>query len=237
MADPFRPVRRWLHRWRAARDARRWRRVNLGAHSVIDPSAQILGWRNVRIGQRCVISEATWINVNDRENTDCAVHIGSHCFIGRRNFLSSGKRIRIGDYCLTGVDCHFLGADHLHHTPYVAYLTTGTTLDGVIDIGPNCWFGASVTVLKNVRIGFGSIIGAGAVVTRDVPPFSVAVGNPARVLKRFDPMRDAWVLAEEWTGEAEAALPAEADYLAYLVQNHPSIKLPRSASGHVHGDL
>lgn len=237
MVDPLRPAKRWLRRWSAAKDARRWRRVNLGAHTVIDPSAQVLGWRNVRIGERCVISEATWINVNDRENTDFAILIGNHCFIGRRNFLSSGKRIRIGDYCLTGVDCHFLGADHLHHTPYAPYSATGTTFDGVIDIGPNCWFGASVTVLKDVRIGFGSIIGAGAIVTHSVPPYSIAVGNPARVLKRFDATRNEWVPADAWSAEAEAQIPAEADYLAHLVKNHPTLKLPRLASGHLHGDL
>ena len=151
----------------------------------------------MRIGERCVISEATWINVNDRENTDFAILIGNHCFIGRRNFLSSGKRIRIGDYCLTGVDCHFLGADHLHHTPYTPYSATGTTLDGVVDIGPNCWFGASVTVLKNVRIGFGSIIGAGAVVTHSVPPYSIAVGNPGLRLSASTP-RERLVPADAW---------------------------------------
>jgi acetyltransferase-like isoleucine patch superfamily enzyme len=228
---------RWLRRRRVANDVRRWRSTNLGARSFVDPTAQIIGWRNVRIGEGSVISEGAWINVNDRDSAEPAILIGNNCFLGRRNFLNSGKRIRVGDYCLTGIDCHFLGSDHRYDTPYTPYVVTGNTLDGEIDIGPNCWFGASVTVLKDVRIGFGSIIGAGAVVTRDVPPFSVAVGNPARVLKRFDPTRSEWVLVETLSAEAEARIPAESDYLAQLVKSHPALKLPRVASGHIHGDL
>ena len=237
MVDPLRTVRRWLRRRRATKDARRWRRVNLGAHTVIDPTVQVLGWRHVRIGHHTVVGEHTWLNVNAREADEPGIVIGSNCFLGRRNFLNSGALIRLGDYCLTGVDCHFLGSDHEHRTPFAPYVTTGNTRDGIIEVGANCWFGASVTVLKNVRIGFGSIIGAGAIVTRDVPPFSMAMGNPARVLKRFDVKRSEWVSIEAWSQEAETALPDEADYLAQLVKNHPSLKLPRLASGHHHGDL
>lgn len=228
---------RWMNRRRATRDASRWRKVNLGAHARLDPTVQVLGWRQTRIGERTVIGEATWLNVNDRESTEIGILIGKNCFIGRRNFFNSGKRIRLGDYCLTGIDCHFHGSDHQHQTPFAPYITTGNTLDGIIDVGANCWFGASVSVMKNVRIGFGSIIGAGAMVTRDLPPYSLAVGNPARILKRFDADRNEWVALEEWTPAAEAQIPSEADYLAHLVQHHPAVKIPAITSGHIHGDL
>ena len=53
-----------------------------------------------------------------------------------------------------------------------------------IHIGPNCWVGAKVTVLDGVTIGEGSVVAAGAVVTKDIPPYSIAAGVPAKVIKR-----------------------------------------------------
>ncbi len=229
-----------LQRWWQSRKRLRveqHRTANIGLNSTVDRTVQVLGWANVRIGRHSVISEHTWLNVNRREQDTPRIVIGDFCFIGRRNFLSAADHIRIGDYCLTGVDCHFLGADHIHTTPFAPYVTTRTTEGGAIDVGPNCWFGASVTVLKGVRIGFGSIIGAGSIVTRDVPPWSTAVGNPARVLRRFHAGKNVWMPIDEWDAEAEALVPTESAYLEALRKSHPHVKLPRVASGHSYGDL
>ena len=69
--------------------------------------------------------------------------------------------------------------------------------------------------MENVRIGFGCVLGAGALITRDCPPFSVLVGSPARVIKRYDMQREAWVAAQEYPeADGERALPSEAEYLA-----------------------
>ena len=55
-----------------------------------------------------------------------------------------------------------------------------------ITIGDNCWFGANVTVMPGVKIGSGCVIGAGSVVTKDIPDNSLAIGVPARVIKEID---------------------------------------------------
>jgi acetyltransferase-like isoleucine patch superfamily enzyme len=232
-----RRTRRTWERWRQRRATAKLSQASIGAGCTIDPSVQVLGWRQVRIGDNVIIGEDCWLNVNDRTAESPGIVIGNHSFIGRRNFFTSGRRLQIGAYCLTGLDCHFLGSDHVHASPFAPYVSTGSTCDGIIEVGPNCWFGASVIVLKNVRIGCGSIIGAGAVVTRDIPPFSIAAGTPARVLKRFDVALNEWVPIESWSAEAEARLPAEADYLAELVKTHPHPKLPRIASSSLHGGL
>lgn len=64
-----------------------------------------------------------------------------------------------------------------------AYFTVGKEAAKAITIGADCWIGGGALILPGVTIGDGSTIGAGSVVTRDVPPRSVAVGNPARVVK------------------------------------------------------
>lgn len=58
---------------------------------------------------------------------------------------------------------------------------------GPVIIEDNVWIGDKATILPNVRIGFGSIIAANSVVTRDIPPFSIVAGAPARVVKRLCP--------------------------------------------------
>lgn len=231
-------ARAWWDRKRAAAAEasaiRAWRTAHCGPGVWLDPTVQVLGWRRVRIGAHSIISEGGWLNVNDREADEPVIVIGASCFLGRRNFLSAGSLIEIGDYCLTGVDCHFLGSDHVFSSPFVPYLMSGTTGGGHIRIGANCWLGASVTVLKGVSIGYGSIIGAGSVVKSDVPPMSIAVGSPARIVRRFALPSQAWVRAEEYV---ESALPSEGEYLAELRAKWPVIRGPRVASGYVQGDL
>jgi acetyltransferase-like isoleucine patch superfamily enzyme len=233
----LRHCRRWFRRRREERTVARYRVAHLGAHTHLDPSVQILGWQQIRIGNHTVISADTWLNVNERGIDAPIITIGNNCFIGRRNFLSAGAFIKIGDYCLTGVDCHFLGSDHIHSSPFVPYSTSGVTSDGIIEIGPNCWLGSSVTVLKNVKIGYGSIVGAAAVVTRDVPPLSIVVGNPARVIRRFDTRQDAWVELSSYPVDGDQHLPGEAEYVSGLRRSHPAIKAPLIASSPRFGDI
>lgn len=228
---------RW--RWRRRDDAqvRQWRERHVGTGATIASSVQVLGWRRVRIGAHAILSEGTWLNVNDRESDEPAIIIGESSFIGRRNFLSSGDLIQLGAYCLTGPNCHFLGSDHVFETPFVPYLISGTTAGGAIRVGVNCWLGAGVTVMKDVTIGYGSIIGAGAVVLSDIPPFSIAVGNPARVVRRYDIATATWVRAAEYTTASDARLPGETAYLERLRAAHPVVPGPRIAASFDFGDL
>jgi acetyltransferase-like isoleucine patch superfamily enzyme len=218
-----------------AEELRKLRKANVGKNSFLDPTVQVLGWKSVRIGQDCVLGEYTWLNVNHRETEEPAILIEDNCFVGRRNFFSAARRIRLGAYCLTGTDCRFLGANHVFTSPFVPYIKSGVTTEEVIDIGSNCWLGAGVTVLGNVRIGHGSIIGACTVVTRDIPPFSLAVGNPARVLRRYDAARGQWVPEGEY--QETKPMPDEPEYLAALRRDYPRCKGPKLAASTALGDL
>ncbi|MNY28347.1 putative acetyltransferase [compost metagenome] len=72
--------------------------------------------------------------------------------------------------------------NHIYEDVSVPIRQQGTRR-AAICIGEDCWIGAKVTVLAGVTIGKGSIVGAGSVVTKDIPPHSIAIGNPARVVK------------------------------------------------------
>lgn len=230
-------VRQHLKRLKEARQAERFRREHVGPGSRLAGRVQVYGWKNVRIGKHTVVCEDTLINALNCPSEGPTIQIGDFVFIGRRNFLNAGESLIISDYCLTGTDCHFLGSDHVSASPFVPYITSGNTLGASSRLGANVWLGARVTVMKGVQIGFGSIIGAASVVTRDVPPLSIAVGSPARVIKRFDINKGEWVPVEEFPGDGEAHFPSEEKYLADLREKHPFIRMPFRAIGSEFGDL
>jgi acetyltransferase-like isoleucine patch superfamily enzyme len=212
------------------------KKAAIGENSYVDPSCQILGWEHVRIGSQSTIGQDSWININHRRDAAQRLIIGDRCFIGRRNFFTTGTLIQIGNYCLTGPDCHFLGSDHIYTSPFRPYCNTGTTDGGNISLGANCWLGSGVVVLKGVTIGYGSIIGAAAVVNKDVPPFSIVVGNPGRVIKRFDLQSNAWVPIKDYPVDGDAHLPSEQEYLETLNQVD-FVKPDPIASSQILGDL
>ena len=217
--------------------SRKFRKNKVGSNSYVDPSVQIIGWQNVEIGDNTVLTQDTWLNVKFRDDPEKKITIGNNCHIGRRNFFSSGPLILIKDYCLTSVDCHFLGCGHQLDTPMVPYIVSGPSSGAVIEIGVNCWLATSVTVLQGVKIGHGSIIGARSMVTNSIPPFSIAFGNPCKVIKRFDFKNNQWLLVSEWSDELEQLIPCEQEYLSQLIKNNNAIQPSLIASSHRFGWL
>jgi len=210
---------------------------NLGAGVFISPSAQVLGWGGVKIGDNSFIGDDTLVIVNNKVPNKESIRIGANCLIGRRNYISSGGGVFIGDYCLTAPDCRVLGGGHDCSSPYKPYITTGFPITKTIRIGVNCWLGTAVSVLDGVSIGHGCVIGAGTVVNHDIPPFSIAIGNPARVIKRFNPRTNSWLSPEDFTEELTSELPDEQRYLVKLAEDYPNIGKQFYAATKIFGDM
>lgn len=205
-------------------------RVERAYGSFIHRSVQVLGKDSVAVGRNSVVSQDGWFNVNHRGAGRRVIVIGANCFVGRRNFFSSGRAIHLNDYVLTANDCHFLGSTHVASDPMRPIITTGTTADDAIVVGANTFIGAGARIVGNVSIGHGCVVGAGSTVTRDIPPFSQVVGSPAAVRRRFSIPRGAWVAPDDFTIADEAAIPAEEDYIARLdAQGVPA--MPYIAAG------
>ncbi len=107
------------------------------------------------------------------------VRVGDHVLINPGARIVSAKAIEIGNNCLLAMHCHLSDADW-HDTHHRIYAPGATA---AIKLGDNVWLGDSVKVLKGVTIGDNTIVGAGAVVTKDLPANVMAGGNPARVLQ------------------------------------------------------
>lgn len=235
--DGIKGILRWMTGLGAPLLTFYYRHKHVGRGSFVDRTVHVLGWRSVQIGDNTSIGEGTCININNRSVPGLKVLVGNNCFVGRRNFFNNGQTIIISDYCMTSIDCRFNGADHIFSNPFLPYISTGVAADKTIYIGTNCWLGIGVTVLGHVSIGHGSIVGAGALVTKDLPPFSLAVGNPAQVIKRFDMISRAWIIVRDFTPEMDALLPDEATYLLQLRHNKPRISMAFAAAGKSKGDL
>lgn len=108
------------------------------------------------------------------------LHVGKRFFANYEVVILDTAPVTIGDNCLIGPQCGLYTAVH----PMDAALRAQNFIRGeAIIIGDNVWFGGHCTVLPGVTIGSGAIIGAGSVVTHDVPPYAVVAGNPARILR------------------------------------------------------
>lgn len=98
--------------------------------------------------------------------------------------IAGGGKVVIGDYFHSGVECMIITQNHNYEGTEIPY--DSTYIYKTVTIGDFVWFGNRVTVVGNVNIGEGSIIAAGSVVTKDVPPLAIVGGNPCRVLKYRD---------------------------------------------------
>ena len=214
-----------------------YKRQSIGHHSLVEKDVHGLGWRSIKIGNHVIICSRTVFNVNSPGHEITRISIDDWSFVGQNNFFSPGEIIAIGRYFLSGPGCRFLGADHVMTDPMLPYISSGIASKGVIRVGCNVWFGAGATVLGHVDIGHGSVIGANALVTGDVPPFSTVVGSPARVVRRYDVLSSTWIRADEFTADMAAALPNEVAYQAAIEQKTPYIHMPYRAAGFQRGDL
>ena len=220
------------------RNAWQRRRPRVGFGSHVDPTAHFIGAEFIEIGANTVVSEYAYFNVNQKPTLgSMAISIGDDTFVGRRNFFSSGASIDIGSYVLTAIDCKFIGSSHIVDDPDVPVGTSGTTGRWRIRVGTNTFVGAGATLLGDVDVGHGCVIGALALVTGRVPPFSMTVGNPARIVKRYSWRLRAWVPIADFEPADEETMPTEAAYLERLRQTHGHPPMPYAAAGRHTGHL
>jgi len=119
------------------------------------------------------------VNIGALDNT--WIEIGEGTYIGPYTCFAGPGHIKVGKDCLVAAHTGIAANNHNFTDLEQAIRHQGVTREGVV-IEDDCWLGYKVSVLDGVTIGQGSVIGAGAVVTKDIPPYSIATGVPARVV-------------------------------------------------------
>lgn len=139
---------------------------------------------------------------------DCRLEIGAGSRLGRFNHVYATRRITIGRRVLTANNVYI--SDNLHGFADAATAIMDQPIRQITDvaIGDGTWLGQNVCVI-GATIGRNCVVGANSVVTRDIPDFCVAVGSPARIIRRFDPTGGTWRNTDD-AGNFEAAARLDA---------------------------
>lgn len=140
--------------------------------------AEMLGEMFAEIGEGCYIEPPFHANFGGKH-----VHFGKNIYANFNLTLVDDTHIYVGDYTMFGPNVTVASAGH----PILPELREQAYQYNMpVHIGKNCWLGAGVIVLPGVTIGDNTVVGAGSVVTKDLPSNVVAVGNPCRVLREIN---------------------------------------------------
>lgn len=168
------------------RTALRYLGGELGRGTKIFEGVKISATHNspVFIGENCSLQKGAVIS----SSATGRITIADRVYVGEYVVICSRGEIVIGADVLIAPQTYIGDFDHVTTDLQKPIDQQGVDCSKVV-LGKNVWIGAGCKILKGVTIGEGSVIGAGSVVNRDVPPFSVCVGVPARVIRSRDPER------------------------------------------------
>jgi acetyltransferase-like isoleucine patch superfamily enzyme len=165
--------------------ARRFRAFGPGS-AICFPVAALFGERYIEVGAGTVIgpyvSLSAGVSPAHELDVDAVVTIGNRCLIGKGSGIVGHERIEIGDDVFTGHQVYITDANHGYEDPAVP-IGGQFAPPRPVRIGSGSWLGHGSIVLPGATIGRHVVVGAGSVVTGDLPDFCVAVGNPARVVR------------------------------------------------------
>lgn len=199
---PFMHIQRWLCRHKDSIYTRLVRSDfgSVGRGSVIHPPFHSNNPSQVYVGDNCQIWSWGWIDCVSEyfgQKFDPRIDIGDGTYIGFRCHIIACGRMSIGAGCVIADGVYI--SDNLHGFSDFEkpILEQPLSHPGPVTIGDSVWIGEGAKVLPNVTIGSHSVVGAGSVVTKNIPEYSIAVGAPARVIKVYDRDTKTWLPKKE----------------------------------------
>ncbi|MBN1183545.1 MAG: acyltransferase [Bacteroidales bacterium] len=157
---------------------------------------KIDGFKRIFIGENVSIGYKIWLAASSALNKDVEVVIGDGCTIGGFNHIYATGKIIIGKNVLTAERVYISDNLHNYEIPGVPIIQQGVRQLNEVEIGSGTWIGENACIM-GVKIGRNCVIGANSVVTKDIPDFCIAVGVPARIIKRYNAETDKWEKVEK----------------------------------------
>jgi acetyltransferase-like isoleucine patch superfamily enzyme len=183
----------WAQKWRwYERNSLPWNRARI--HLEIARREAFVRWPvhgnvlealredRLQIGAGTLFEPNVWITAPGQAQ----VRIGQGTFLNMGVMIAAERLVEIGAHCMLANGCFVSDASHRYDDRDRPITWQGFESKGATRIGDNCWLGANVVVTSGVTIGERCVIGANSVVTRDVEPYSIVAGAPAKVLRKID---------------------------------------------------
>jgi len=167
----------------------------------VGPRAHMRGLSNISVGEDFSCGEGLWLEAVTRYGGQVfnpRMRIGNHVRISNWTHIACTNSVTIGDHVLIGSKVMITDHNHGHFgagatPPEIPPAERPLEGDRFVTIGAKVWLGDGVVVCPGVTIGEGSVVGGNAVVTSDVPPYTLVAGVPARPLRRYDPIQESWI--------------------------------------------
>lgn len=163
----------------------------------------------ISLGNNVTLGKDAWLNTVGETSSEVKIVIGDNCNIGARDIFSAQNFICIEDDVMIATSVLIQDHHHAYEDISLPISQQGVTAGGRIRIERGCWVGQGAAIVCNegeLVIGRNSVIGSNALITRSFPPYSVIVGNPARLARQFSPAKGGWIGGE--AGRSAASEPA-----------------------------
>jgi acetyltransferase-like isoleucine patch superfamily enzyme len=193
VGEGYRRARLWAQKWRwYERNSLPWNRVRI--HRELMRREAFARWPlhgnvleafregRLEIGAHTLLEPDVWITAPG----EARVRIGSGSFLNIAVMVAAVELVEIGDHCMFANGCFVTDGSHRFDDPDKPVPWQGFDTKGPTRVGDNVWCGAHVVITSGVTVGERCVIGANSVVTRDLPPRSIAAGAPAKVLREVE---------------------------------------------------
>ena len=174
--------------------------LHVGNTFVVKGTQYIKCGKNVYIGENSKL--LCWDSHRGKKFDKAPeIILGNNLHITRNFVIQCANRVEIGNNVLIASDVFIIDYNHGTNPLLESYLYNPLDISEGIVIRDGAWIGNNVIILGGVEIGKKAIIGAGAVVTHSIPDYSIAVGNPARVVKKWDFNINEWIPSNSLHGK------------------------------------
>lgn len=182
-------LRVWAQKWRCyERNSLPWNRARI--HYELMRREAFARWPlhgnvlemlredRLQVGPHVLLEPDVWLT-----SPEGRIRIGSGTFLNLGVMIAAVELVEIGQHCMLANGCFVGDGSHRFDDPRRPVPWQGFTSKGPTRLGDNVWCGVNVVVTSGVTVGERCVIGANSVITHDIPPFSLAAGAPARVLR------------------------------------------------------